>query len=95
MPPSELLRDGADTGPLFAVLAKENPAVTTSKPILLLQGSADTTVFPFLTDRLNGELVALGDQVTYTTYPNVDHGGIPSAAEDQALTFMKAQLPPG
>jgi pimeloyl-ACP methyl ester carboxylesterase len=94
LPPSQLLRDGVDHTPLFDVLAKENPAVTTSKPILLLQGSADTTVFPFLTDQLNSELVALGDQVTYTTYPNVDHGGIPAASEDQALAFMEAQLPP-
>jgi fermentation-respiration switch protein FrsA (DUF1100 family) len=95
MAPSTLLRDGADTGPLFAVLDKENPAVTTSAPILLLQGSSDTTVFPFLTDELNGELVANGDQVTYTTYPGVDHGGIPSASEAQALEFMQAQLPTG
>ena len=95
MAPAALLRNGADTGPLFAVLEKENPAVATDAPILLLQGSSDTTVFPFLTDLLNQELVALGDQVTYTNYPGVDHGGIPSAAEAEALAFMKTQLPPG
>ena len=44
---------------------------------------------------LNQELVAHGDQVTYTTYPGVDHGGIPSAAEAEALAFMEARLPPG
>ncbi len=69
--------------------------MTTTAPILLLQGSSDTTVFPFLTDKLDTELVALGDQVTYTTYPDVDHGGIPSASEAQALQFMQAQLPTG
>ena len=69
--------------------------MTTSAPILLLQGSSDTTVFPFLTDKLDAELVALGDQVTYTTYPGVDHGGIPAASEAEALAFMEARLPPG
>ncbi len=93
--PSTLLRDGADTGPLFAVLATENPAVTTSAPIMILQGDADTTVFPFLTDQLNGELVALGDQVTYTKYPGVDHGAIPGASAAEALAFMEGALPPG
>jgi alpha-beta hydrolase superfamily lysophospholipase len=95
MAPADMLRDGADTGPLFKVLEGENPAVTTKPPILLLQGSSDTTVFPFLTDMLNQELVALGDQVTYTTYPGVDHGGIVSAAEAQALEFMQDRLPAG
>ena len=33
-------------------------------------------MFPFFTDQLNDELVALGDTVTYTTYPGVDHGEI-------------------
>jgi acetyl esterase/lipase len=93
MAPADMLREGADTGPLYAELAQMNPAVATIPPILLLQGSTDTTVFPFLTDLLNQELVALGDQVTYTTYPGVDHGGIVSAAEAEALAFMQAQLP--
>lgn len=95
MAPSDLLRPGADTGPLYSVLAGENPDVATSAPILLLQGEADTTVYPTFTDQLNEELVAHGDTVTYTKYPNVDHSGIPSAAEAQALEFMEAQLPPG
>ena len=77
------------------MLATENPAVTTSAPIMILQGDADTTVFPFLTDQLNGELVALGDQVTYTKYPGVDHGAIPGASAAEALAFMEGALPPG
>ena len=61
----------------------------------MLQGTADTTVFPFFTDQLNDELVALGDQVTYSKYEGVDHVGITSAAEDEALAFMEKRLPPG
>ena len=95
IPPSELQRDGSDLSPLLDVLAKQNPAVTTKAPILMLQGTADSTVFPAYTDLLNDELVALGDQVTYSKYEGVDHVGITSAAEDEALAFMEKRLPPG
>ena len=95
IPPSEMQRDGSDLSPLLDVLAKQNPAVTTKAPILMLQGTADSTVFPAYTDLLNDELVALGDQVTYSKYEGVDHVGITSAAEDEALAFMEERLPPG
>lgn len=91
--PSTLLREGADTGPLYDVLAAENPDVATSKPILILQGTADNTVLPFLTDQLNDELIAKGDTVTYSKYEGVDHGSIPAASEAEALQFMQTQLP--
>ncbi len=93
--PSTLLRPGADLGPLYAVLDQMNPAVATSKPILLLQGTEDETVYPFLTDQLHQELVGLGDQVTYSKYEGVDHGEITAVAESEALQFMKARLPAG
>ena len=92
--PSEIQRDGSDLGPLLEVLRAQNPAVTTKPPILLLQGTADSTVFPYFTDQLNDKLVALGDQVTYSKYEGVDHVGIVSAAQDEALAFMKKRLPP-
>jgi len=91
--PSDLIRDGADTTALFAELDKNNPAVQTTAPILLAQGGADTTVFPFLTDSLNSELVALGDSVDYKKYPGVDHGSILTAASQDALTFFESNLP--
>ena len=95
IPPSEMQRDGSDLSPLLDILRGNNPAVTTKAPILILQGTADGTVFPFTTDELNQELVALGDQVTYSKYEGVDHVGITSAAEAEALAFMEKQLPPG
>ncbi len=42
--PSTLLRPGADLTALYDVLDKQNPAVTTTAPVLLAQGDADTTV---------------------------------------------------
>jgi len=93
--PADLERPGTDLTPLYDVLGQQNPAVTTAPPILVLQGEADTTVFPVFTDSLVGELEALGDTVTYTKYPGVTHPEIPAAAEAEALAFMEQRLPPG
>jgi pimeloyl-ACP methyl ester carboxylesterase len=93
--PADMQRDGSDLSPVLNVLREQNPAVKTKAPILMLQGTADNTVFPFTTDMLNDELVNLGDQVTYSKYDGVDHVGILSAAEAEALAFMEKQLPPG
>jgi dienelactone hydrolase len=93
IPPSHLLRSGADLSALNPVLAGMNPAVRTSAPILIPQGQADSTVFAFLTARLKDELAGLGDQVTYRTYPGIDHVGVVTAGEADALAFFQAQLP--
>jgi predicted esterase len=91
--PSTLLRSGADTTALLNVLGDNNPAVTTKPPVLVAQGTADTTVQPAFTSQLVNELQGKGDDVTYKTYPGVDHGGVVSAAEDDALNFYEAKLP--
>lgn len=93
--PSELIRDGADTASLFALLEEQNPDVKTAAPILLAQGEADTTTFPFLTDKLNTELVAAGDSVRYIKYPGADHGGVLEAAKADAMSFFQTRLPSG
>ena len=91
--PSTLIRDDADTTELDRALEAMNPAVKVDGPILLAQGSADSTAFPFYTDLLNDELEAEGDDVTYITYPGVDHGGIVDAAEADAMAFFESRLP--
>lgn len=93
--PADLLEPGAETGLLRTVLAKNNPDVGTDQPILLAQGSADTTTLPFFTDQLNAELTAAGDLVDYRLYEGVNHGGIVAAAESDVLAFMRDRLPPG
>jgi alpha/beta superfamily hydrolase len=95
VPPANLLRKGANTAPLFKVLVQNNPAVQTKAPIFMAQGDADQTVFPDFTTELNQELVAKGDDVNYKLYPGVDHAGIVSAAESDALAFFESRLPPG
>jgi pimeloyl-ACP methyl ester carboxylesterase len=93
IPPSHLERSGADLSALNPVLAAMNPAITTSAPILIPQGESDTTVFPVYTAKLRDELVGLGDQVTYKTYPGTDHVGVVTAGEADALAFFQQLLP--
>lgn len=92
--PSTMIRSGADTTALFKVLAKQNPAVKTTPPVLVAQGDADTTVFKQFTDLLVGELNGDGDNVTYSVYPGVNHGGIVAASEAEVLAFYKSKLTP-
>jgi pimeloyl-ACP methyl ester carboxylesterase len=93
IPPSHLERPGADLSALNPVLAAMNPAVKTAAPILIPQGEADTTVFPNFTSQLKDELIGLGDQVTYKTYPGTDHVGVVTAGEADALAFFQQMLP--
>jgi pimeloyl-ACP methyl ester carboxylesterase len=94
--PSDLIQNGADTGPLYDVLKKMNPALQIKPPILLAQGTADTTVFPSFTDQLDSELTGdHGDDVDYQVYPGITHGGIVAAAEDQVMEFFQKRLPSG
>ena len=44
---------------------------------------------------LDGELVGAGDDVDYNVYPGVDHGGIVSAADADALHFFEQRAPTG
>jgi acetyl esterase/lipase len=94
IPPSNLERQGADTSALNPVLAAMNPAVRTVAPILIPQGEADTTVFPVFTNQLKDQLIGLGDNVTYKTYPGVNHVGVVTSGEPDALAFFEQMLPP-
>jgi pimeloyl-ACP methyl ester carboxylesterase len=94
IPPSHLQRSGSDLTPANPVLAGMNPLVRTAAPILIAQGSADMTVFPVYTDRLKNELANAGDQVTYTKYPGVNHVGVVTSGEADAMAFFQQMLPP-
>lgn len=93
--PADLLREGADTGPLYTQLDKMNPAIKSSAPIVIAQGEADATVFKQFTDLLKDELVDLGNNVTYDTYPGVGHADIVIAAENDSMAFFQQRLKGG
>lgn len=90
--PSNLFRAGADLTALRATLATMNPAVRSSAPILIAQGSADATVFPIFTQQLSRELTKLGNRVSYKEYRGMDHSTIVNAARASTLAFFRTQL---
>ncbi|MBN8868197.1 MAG: hypothetical protein J0H98_11640, partial [Solirubrobacterales bacterium] len=91
--PSTLIRPDADTTTLDRALRAMNPAVKIRGPVLLAQGTADATAFPFYTDALRSELEAKGDAVDYRLYPGVGHVEIVDAAEADSMTFFDRYLP--
>lgn len=93
--PSKLIREGYDVSPLYGILDAQNPAVKTAAPVLLAQGTADSTTPKIFTDLLDGELNALGSPVDYRVYEGVDHGGVVSAAQGDVLSFFESRLPGG
>lgn len=90
--PSQILRPGADTRALYRVLDAMNPALAIRAPVLLLQGSADQTVLPLLSDMLDRQLRAKGDRVEYRTLPGADHGAAVGAGQPIALPWLVARL---
>jgi fermentation-respiration switch protein FrsA (DUF1100 family) len=72
--PADLFRPDADVAPIVAALNRDDDpeGLRVRGPVLIEQGLADTTVLPNFTNSLASELK--GD-VTYKTYPGVDHAG--------------------
>jgi len=63
-------------------------------PVLIEQGTNDTTVLPIYTDALARELHANGVKLTYKKYPGLDHTGVqirPKPATD-AYTYVQDHL---
>jgi pimeloyl-ACP methyl ester carboxylesterase len=88
MAPRELFRDGADFGPVTNALAINDPTdLKVVTPLLVPQGTADTTVFPALTENMVKGLRSRGARVTFRLYEGVDHGGIATAETPQNETF--------
>lgn len=90
--PSQILRPGADTRAIYRVLGAMNPALAIRVPVLLIQGEADDTVLPALSDMLVGQLRAKGDRVEYRRLPGVTHQGAPRAGQPVAMPWLAARL---
>jgi pimeloyl-ACP methyl ester carboxylesterase len=90
--PAQLVRPGADLSRLLRVLDAQNPALRIRVPVLILQGLADTTVFPVFTNQLTQELRAKGDALSYRTYPGVSHVTVLANGASGATSFFAARL---
>jgi pimeloyl-ACP methyl ester carboxylesterase len=91
--PSEILTDNADTKPLVAFLNTNDPEdLKIRTPVLVLQGTADTTVLPPFSDSLVDALKANGAAVSYDKYQDVNHGGVVAAGDADALASAAARL---
>jgi pimeloyl-ACP methyl ester carboxylesterase len=91
--PKDALKPDANLDPLVAFLDANDPeTLKISTPIEILQGTADTTVFPTFTDQLVTALQGNGANVTYKTYDGISHGAIVNAGDTDALAFARAQL---
>lgn len=90
--PSQIMRPGADTRAVYRVLDAMNPALAIRAPVLLIQGEADSTVLPPLSDMLVGQLRAKRDRVEYRKLPGVDHVGAPAWGQSIAMPWIEARL---
>jgi pimeloyl-ACP methyl ester carboxylesterase len=91
--PSKILLDSASTKPIEVLLNANDPeTLKIPTPVMLLQGTADTTVLPPFTDQLDSALRASGGDITYKTYDGVSHGAVVGAGDADALAFAQAKL---
>ena len=90
----QLLQPNANIGGIIIGLTDNDASfLKIQKPILVLQGDADTTVFPFTTTALVKSLQANGADITEKTYPNTTHNGVITAAGGDAADFLVQMLP--
>ena len=93
LPLNQVFQAGADLAPLVAVVNANDPETVRPKtPVQVEQGVDDGTVFKSFTDQLVAEYEAGGVDVTYKTYPGVDHGGVVKAGAGSAAKFIRSRL---
>ena len=92
--PRDLFAPGADLDPAAEVLAQNDPTdLRVTTPVLVEQGTADTTVLPSLTDAMVKGLRKRGAKVTYKVHENVDHTTIAfGESQDEAFSWVAKRL---
>src|SRR3954451_12526779 len=91
--PADILKQGADTSKIVAYLNTNDPeGLKIRTPLLILQGTSDTTGLPPLTDQLDNQLAAAGPKVPNKKHDGTAPGGIVAAADTDALAFAKQEL---
>ena len=82
-----------DISAFLRVLADNDPSVLqVDSPLLVLQGSADTTVPPAATDAMVTRMRLGAQPVEYRTYPGADHRGVLDASFADALAWVDARF---
>jgi pimeloyl-ACP methyl ester carboxylesterase len=93
LPPSGFFKPNADLAPVAKLLDLNDPSHLKIKtPVLVEQGTADTTVIPLFTDTLVTELKDNGGNVTYKKLDGTDHAGATAAGAASASTWIKQRL---
>ncbi|MFM9139607.1 MAG: hypothetical protein ACKOTH_03515, partial [Solirubrobacterales bacterium] len=92
--PKDILRKGVKSDKIDAILKAMNPAVSIPVPVLILQGTSDTTVFPNFTNDLKGELEAKGNNLTFREFAGLTHSTIVTdqAPQEAVLEFLRTRF---
>ena len=91
--PANAFRAGADIAPLLRQAdANEPGSLSYAVPLLMLQGTADTTVAPASTDLVRGELCAKQATLTYRALPGATHNGMLPDAFAAAQPWIDARF---
>ncbi|HUC37220.1 MAG TPA: lipase family protein [Acidimicrobiales bacterium] len=93
--PSDVFTPGIGTDPVVKAHAKLNDPgrAMTPAPLLVVQGTADTTVPPALTDLYVQDMACpIGDTIDYLHVTGATHGTVNTKAEPAILAWMLARL---
>ena len=93
IPLSETFNPAFDTKVITDYLQRNDPEdLEIPVPVLLTQGTADTTVMPSFTDQLAAGYQARGIDVTYTKLEGVNHVDAANASRAPDLAFLRKVL---
>ena len=92
--PKDFFLPGTDTKPLVAAIADNDPTDLRPKaPLLVEQGTADTTVFPNFTTAMVEGLRKRGAKVSYKLHDGIDHTTVAfGEPQDEAFSWVSKRL---
>ena len=93
LPLNQLVEPTADISAVVNYVEKNDPGeLKIGAPVLLEQGSSDTTVLPPFTAALAKSLAGVGDTVTEHTYVGATHSTVLTAAQSDQAAFLKKRF---
>ena len=93
LPLDQLVKPTADISAEVKDLQKNDPGeLKIGAPVLLEQGSSDTTVLPPFTAALATSLADVGDTVTEHTFAGATHSTVLTAAQADQAAFLKKRF---